>query len=121
MNAQFKTFVVENATHRGISLRQLAREIGINPSNFSSILSGKRKLDENLIKKIADFFGVPRVVAYQQAGWLDVYENDKFVVQRFSEAIKNDKDLAKLFDVIMLIDEPDRSERIRLILAALGK
>jgi len=121
VNAQFKTFVQENASQRGISLRELARQIGIHPSNFSSILSGKRKLDVDLIKKIADFFGVPRVVAYQKAGWLDEFENDKFVVQRFGEAVTKDKGLADLFDAIMLIDEPDRSERIRLILAALGK
>ena len=121
MNAQFKTFVSENASRRGISLREVARKIGIDPSNFSNILNGKRKLDEGLIKKLADFFGIPRVVFYQKAGWLDQFENNQFVVQRFSEAVKNDKDLAGLFDAIMLIDEPERSERIRLILAALGK
>jgi transcriptional regulator with XRE-family HTH domain len=121
VNPQFKTFVSENASLRGISLRELARRIGIDPSNFSNILNGKRKLDEDLIKKIADFFGVPRVVAYQKAGWLDEFENDRFVVQRFREVVEKDKNLADLFDKIMSTEEPDRSERIRLFLTTWKK
>lgn len=53
---------------RGISLRSLAREMGINHSQLSLTLSGARRLQLSEAVQLADLFGVPLNVIAANAG-----------------------------------------------------
>jgi transcriptional regulator with XRE-family HTH domain len=119
-SADFKKFIKEKAVRKDLTFADLAKAIGILPSHFSELLNGKRKMDPGTINKIADVLGILRTEIYEKAGWVDLTSNEK-LVQRFREASHDNKQIAKLFKAIMALEEPERSERIRMILAAWGR
>ncbi len=43
---------------KGVSQAQLHREAGISKSSISEVLSGKKPLSRQMIRKLADYFGV---------------------------------------------------------------
>jgi transcriptional regulator with XRE-family HTH domain len=116
----FKNFVKKTITEKGLTYADLAKAIGIMPSRLSELLNGKRRMDPTTINKMADTFGMLRTEFYKRAGWVDLTDDEQ-LIQRFRETVQGDLQFAKLFDAIMALDEPERSERIKLILAALAK
>jgi transcriptional regulator with XRE-family HTH domain len=115
----FREYVLGKAEEQGLSLRQLAIRLDMSPSYLSEVLNGKKNLNVELANRIADFYNVQRVVLYRIAGWVDL-SDDEELNNRFSEYAKKDKDLAKLFEKILSIDDPKkRKSMIRLMIAGL--
>ncbi|OGR54370.1 MAG: hypothetical protein A3I11_01345 [Elusimicrobia bacterium RIFCSPLOWO2_02_FULL_39_32] len=57
---KFVQLIEEKMKEKGISLRKVAKEIEVDPSFFSKVLSGKRTPpgDEKVLKKLALFLGL---------------------------------------------------------------
>ena len=43
---------------KGVSQAELHRETGVSKSSISEVLSGKKPLSRQMIRKLADYFGV---------------------------------------------------------------
>ena len=72
----FKAFIKSQAAKRNLSMRKLSIAIGMTPSYFSEILSGKKRINVEFLNSLADYLQIPRVEVYQEAGWLDLNEED---------------------------------------------
>lgn len=64
---------------RGISLRSLAKEMGINHSQLSLTLSGARRLQLTEAVQLADLFGVPLNVIAANAGAGTHFTNGTYI------------------------------------------
>jgi transcriptional regulator with XRE-family HTH domain len=72
----FREFVKGQAEKRNLSMRKLSLAIGMAPSYFSEILSGKKRINVSFLNSLADYLQMPRVEVYQAAGWLDLEGDD---------------------------------------------
>jgi transcriptional regulator with XRE-family HTH domain len=116
-----KEFVLQKSKERKLSLRDVARNIGISISYLSEMLNGKKAIDVDLCNRIADFFGTQRVTIYNMVGWINLNEDEEFLV-RFQEYAKNNPEFANLVQVIMNTDDKKERDRIsRLLRAGLEK
>jgi hypothetical protein len=84
------------------------------------VLSGKRNIDLDLLRQLAEFFGIPLISLYESAGLIDAAQDDIWFAQ-LKEIAAKDPDMKKLIDALATMPEAERKERVRLILAALGK
>ncbi len=64
------SFVKLNAEQKNTSLRALAIALGYSPGQFHEVLSGKRNIDLELLRQLADFLGIPLLSLYKSAGLL---------------------------------------------------
>jgi len=119
-SANLGDYLRQAISDRGISLRALAAGAGVSPAYVSEIMNGKNIPEARVCNAIADFLNVPRITIYKLAGWIDSGE-DEMLVERFMEAARKNKPISNLIDAIMTLDEPERSEKIRMILAAWGR
>jgi len=113
-------FVKTNAGQRNLTLRAVAEALNYNPSHFHEVISGKRNLDLDLLRQLAEFFGLPLISFYESAGLLNATQDDVWFNQ-LKEIAAKDADMKKLIDALATMPEAERKERVRLILAALGK
>ena len=107
-----RQFVLEEADRRNLSQRQVAAGIGVDHSNFSEMLNGKRSLNIHIGNKIADFFGAQRTHIYKLAGWLDLNEDEIFI-ESIKEYAQRNPEFRKLIESILNLRS--ESERVRLI------
>jgi transcriptional regulator with XRE-family HTH domain len=114
------TLVKFNAERKNISLRALAKELGYSPGQFHEVISGKRNIDLELLRQLADFFGLPLISLYESAGMISATQDDIWLSQ-LNEIAATDDDMKKLIDALASLPVSERKERVRLILAALGK
>ena len=114
------TLVKFNAERKNISLRALAKELGYSPGQFHEVISGKRNIDLELLRQLADFFGLPLISLYESAGMISPTQDDIWLSQ-LNEIAATDDDMKKLIDALASLPASERKERVRLILAALGK
>lgn len=116
-----KTFVLQKADAKNMSLRQLAAELGISHSYLSQILNKKKPLDVILGNKIADYFNVPRVSFYKIAGWVDLNEDEQFIEQ-FKEYAKKNPEFEKFVKALLnMKDEKERKRLLRVIHAGISE
>lgn len=113
-------FVKYNAEQKGTSLRAIAIALGYSPGQFHEVLSGKRNIDLELLRQLADFLGIPLISLYESAGLLSTTEDDVWF-NRLKDIAATDEDMKRLIDVLAQLPAAERKERVRLILAALGK
>ncbi|MFA6317905.1 MAG: helix-turn-helix transcriptional regulator [Elusimicrobiota bacterium] len=66
----FSRRVAEGMADRGVGLRELCRAVGLDPSFFSKVLSGKRSppAQESVLRQIASFLGLDPVGLVVSAG-----------------------------------------------------
>lgn len=114
------TLVKFNAERKNISLRALAKELGYSPGQFHEVISGKRNIDLELLRQLADFFGLPLISLYESAGMINPTQDDIWLSQ-LNEIAATDDDMKKLIDALASLPASERKERVRLILAAMGK
>ena len=107
-----KQFVLEEADKRNLSQRQVAAGIGVDHSNFSEMLNGKRSLNIHIGNRIADYLGTPRTHVYKLAGWLDLDEDEVFIENVKVYAQKN-PEFKKLIQFILNLGS--ERECVRLI------
>ncbi len=112
-------FVKINAKQKNMTLRALAIASGRGSSigHFHEVLSGKRNIDLELLKQLADFLDIPLLSLYEAAGLLKTPKNDWF--DHLNMAIFDD-DMKKLIAALAELPEAERKERVWRILAALG-
>lgn len=113
------SFVKFNAGQKNMSLRAIAIALGYSPGQFHEVLSGKRNIDLELLRQLADFFGLPLISLYESAGMINATQDDIWLSQL--KEIAGDGDMKKLIDTLASLPATERKERVRLILAAMGK
>ena len=101
----------------GLSLRKTASSIGIGASHLSEILNGAKVPDAGVCNAMADFLGIPRVHAYELAGWLDLNELDDQILTSVLEPVAETTDqLKKLKWIYYSIgDQTAREEFLRWV------
>jgi transcriptional regulator with XRE-family HTH domain len=116
----FKNYILEEVNVHNLSLRKIAQEIGVSAAHLSQMLNQNTGVNPDVLNNLAILFNRERTEVYAAAGLLD-FADDELLVNQFSEAIKNDKNVKDLFGAILKLDRTDRENRIRLILAAMGE
>lgn len=104
----FREFVKAQAAKRNLSMRKLSLAIGMTPSYFSEILSGKKKINNEFLNSLADYLEIPRVDVYQAAGWLDLDEED-LLMNRVKEWSAKDPNFRQAIERMMEMDTNQRS------------
>lgn len=104
----FREFVKTQAGKRNLSMRKLSLAIGMTPSYFSEILSGKKRINVDFLNSLADYLQIPRVDVYQAAGWLDLDEED-LLMNRVKEWSAKDPNFRQAIERMMEMDTNQRS------------
>jgi transcriptional regulator with XRE-family HTH domain len=104
----FREFVKAQAAKRNLSMRKLSLAIGMTPSYFSEILSGKKRINVDFLNSLADYLQIPRVDVYQAAGWLDLDEED-LLMNRVKEWSAKDPNFRQAIERMMEMDTNQRS------------
>lgn len=70
MNRSFSGLVNEGLERQGLTLRELCRQVDLDPSFFSKVLSGKRSppSSEDVLRRVAAAVGVDPAVLVVAAG-----------------------------------------------------
>ena len=105
----FREFVKAQAAKRNLSMRKLSLAIGMTPSYFSEILSGKKRSNVDFLNSLAEYLQIPRVDVYQAAGWLDLQEDD-LMTNRIKEWFTKDPYFRQALQRMMEMDESQRSK-----------
>ncbi|MEA3349909.1 MAG: helix-turn-helix transcriptional regulator [Chloroflexota bacterium] len=116
----FKKYILDLAKNNNLSLRAVARGIDISPSYLSEILNNKHPVNHGLLQKLAQFFDVSLVDMYTKAGWLSLDDEQEFYT-RMQEILADEDDMKRFLDIMFKMKRKERQEKIKLILAAMGK
>ena len=111
-------YLQQSILERRISLKLLAEGAGLSPSYVSEIINGKNTPEAGVCNSLADYLGVPRIMIYELAGWVNTKSG---YMEEFIEASRENKAIEQLIDAIMALKEPERSEKIKMILAGWGR
>jgi len=111
----FREFVKKQAAQRNLSMRKLSLAIGMAPSYFSEILSGKKRINVDFLNTLADYLQIPRVDVYEAAGWLDP-EEDSMGMNSIKDWYSRDPFFRQAMDSITFMDEVQRSSIFKWIL-----
>lgn len=114
-----KTFIMNQASDKNMSMRHLAKELEISHSYLSEILNEKKPLDVVLGNKMADYFNIQRVAFYKIAGWVDLNEDEQFLEQ-FREYAKKNPEFEKFVKAVLnMKDEKERKRMLRVMRAGM--
>ena len=111
----FREFVKAQAAKRNLSMRKLSLAIGMTPSYFSEILSGKKKINNEFLNSLADYLEIPRVDVYQAAGLIQLGHEDLLGV-RLQELRTKDPMFKKATDLIAGLEREQMEDMIGWIL-----
>lgn len=119
----FGEYVDARIQSKGISRKQFALDLEIDPSHITKLIKGKVTPSPETCKKVARYFGDPTVLTLRLAGWLDGYDvslDDYF--HEMVVAFMNDPELRLLYQTYLEQGSPEaRRAFVRSIRAAFGQ
>ncbi len=101
-----KAYLQDHAKKRGISLRKIGESLGIKPSYFSGLVTGKKKRSVEFLNALADYLEAPRVEIYQAAGLLQVSEYEALRA-KLDSLLMNEPTVRQALDMLVGLDHED--------------
>jgi transcriptional regulator with XRE-family HTH domain len=108
---------------RGMTQRQLAMDLEVDPSHLTRLIKGKVTPSIATCRKVAEYFGDPTILTLRLAGWIDARDVDmKEFLHEMVVAFTNDPDLQLLYQTYLEQGTPEaRRAFVRSIRAAFGQ
>lgn len=89
---EFLNDVIDILNEKDITQAELAKRIGIEPSNMSRIMSGKQNISYEMMQQIAEALGEELVITFDKVHLIRLNKGNQEILEKSSKNLKLSKD-----------------------------